>query len=336
MADRLEPPELAVVRGFHDGGAKAAPRGPAPPAMKSPGRGRALPTRRPRAALRSLTAWLASRRSVRTYGPRPLERAGLEQFLAATARAYAHVQVPGWGTTSRRNYPSGGARYPLEIYPVVLNVRSLARGFYYYHPFHHRLERRGREPRLLDALRRAVREKMARPDADTSEPAVLFIVTAVLPRTCWKYSGIPLQLVLQETGALYQTMYLTATVMRLAGCAVGAFPERAVGEILALGGDEVQVGLFALGTLPRSRARTSEIVDRVVFRRGSPFSPNPAASSVELHLQSGEIETIDRRDFTVVREGNTLSCRLLRGRRRVVLVGAARAAVMRRLRLGRG
>jgi hypothetical protein len=141
--------------------------------------------------------------------------------------------------------------------------------------------------------------------------------------------------VLQETGALYQTMYLTATVMRLSGCAVGAFPERAMGEVLALGDDESQVGLFVLGSKPAAPRGRKVIVDRVTFHRGSPFSPDPSHPSVELVFRSGDVETIDARDFKVTRQGRTLSCLVMRGRCRAVLVGAARTAVIKRLRLGR-
>jgi len=335
LGNSLAPCERAVLRGFNDGGAKATPSGMPPPVMKPARPGRPLPASRTSADLRTLTTWLASRESVRTYGKRPINRAELERFLATTARAYAHVQVPGLGTTSLRNYPSGGARYPLEIYPVVLNVRSLAAGLYHYHPFHHRLEFLGRESRVIAALRHVVREKMGRPSADSTEPAVLFVITAVFSRTCWKYEGIPLQLVLQETGALYQTMYMAAAVMRLAGCAVGAFPERAMSEVLALGDDEGQVGLFVLGARRAASGGRREIVDRVTFRRGSPFSPDAERTSVELVLRGGQVETIDERDFKITRTGSTLSCLVMRGRRRAVLVGTARAEVIKRLRLGR-
>jgi len=258
-------------------------------------------------------------------------RAQLEQFLGLTARAYGTITHPTLGTTSLRNYPSGGARYPLEIYPVLLNVSSLSKGFYYYHPFHHRLAHLGRKPRYLDALRLVARRRMDRSPDDSNEPAVLFIVTAVASRVSWKYDGIPLPLILQETGALYQTMYLIAAAMGLAPCAVGAFPERAVGEILGLDpAEETQVGLFALG-VPREppASRAPLTIETMRVRRRSPFSPDASRFSVELVFAGGLTETIDARDFKLARSGGILTCALQRSRRRAVFTGKALTAINR-------
>ena len=138
---RLNPIETAVLRGVNEGGVKARTEGPAPDAWKpavSSRRVEPLTTQVPGGDVTALVDLLAVRRSIRSYADTPLPRRQLELFLQLTARASAAVETPGLGTTSLRPYPSGGARYPLEVYPVVLNVRSLARGFYYYHPFHHR------------------------------------------------------------------------------------------------------------------------------------------------------------------------------------------------------
>jgi SagB-type dehydrogenase family enzyme len=319
---------------------KAVMDGPPPPVMKTPvsRRARPLTVRPPEGDLKGLADTFVARQSIRTYSNEPLPRRQFEQFLQLTARAYASIEHPVDGPTSRRNYPSGGAKYPLEIYPVVLNVESFARGFYYYHPFHHQLEFLGRKSRYLEALRQVVRMRMARRDNDRSEPAVLFLVTAVFPRTCWKYSGIPLPLILQETGALYQTMYLAATAMSLAPCAVGAFPERAVGEILGLDpADEAQVGLFALGV--RAEPPTAEApltIERFTVRRGSPLSGDPSRYSIELVFAGGLKETIDARDFRLTRSVRTLTCVVNGGRRRAVFAGKAASAIRQLLSERRG
>lgn len=248
--NHLDPIALAMLRAFNEGGTKRTFVGPEPPARKRIPAGRriALASHDAGRCDTTLVDCLATRRSVRTYSKRPLDRGALELFLQLTARVSYRTNESDITGTSRRNYPSGGARYPLEIYPVVLNVRSLARGFYYYDAFQHRLVFLGGKPRYVEALRRTARINMGRPASDSSEPAVLFLITAVFPRVSWKYEGIPLHLVLQETGALYQTMYLVAAMMNLAPCAIGAFPERAVEEILGLDAlVESQVGMMALG-----------------------------------------------------------------------------------------
>jgi len=329
----LDPIDLAVLRKVNEGGKKPTRDGPAPAATKRTGRGHAisLETRSPAGAVKNLAECLSARESIRSYSTRPMSRPAFERFLQLTVRAYASHESAELGPTSLRNYPSAGARYPLEIYPVLLNVRSIERGFYHYHPFHHRLELLGHDQRYLDAVTRDCRYRMGRSDDDRSEPAALLIVTAVFSRTCWKYEGIPLHVILQETGALYQTMYLVATAMRLAPCAVGAFPERAVGEILGLDpAEEAQVGLFALGSrAPASSAARPPSVERFTVRRGSPFGPERTRCSIEVELTGGEKETIDARDFQVKRAGGALACAVRRGRRWAVFTGAALTSIRR-------
>jgi nitroreductase len=113
----------------------------------------------------------------------------------------------------------------------------------------------------------------------------LFLITAVLGRTAWKYRSIPLHVILKEVGAHYQTMYLAAMALVLAGCLVGAFPERAVAEILNLDSrDESQVGMFALG-VPRVPHKRS--IENFEVRRGSPFDRAASARSVALMFSDG-------------------------------------------------
>jgi SagB-type dehydrogenase family enzyme len=324
----LSPVELAVLRGANDGGMKATRHGPPPSASKPSARKRALQlqTQSPTGAVRVLAENLSARESIRSYTHQPLSRRALEQFLQLTVRAYARLEHPDLGPTSLRNYPSGGGRYPLEIYPLLLNVRSLKPGFYHYQPFHHRLERLGAHARYADALRRDARARMGRRPDDTSEPAVLFIITAVFTRTSWKYQGIPLQLILQETGALYQTMYLTATAMGLAPCAVGAFPERAVAEILGLDpAVEGQVGLFALGS-PSTLKPSPLRIEHFAVHAGSPFDPGRSRASVELTFKGGEKETIDAQALAVKRFEHSFACAVRRGREWAVLEGKALTA----------
>jgi SagB-type dehydrogenase family enzyme len=261
---------------------------------------------------------LVSRRSIRSYAPRPLEKRKLEQFLQLTAQAHALVEQRELGMTSLRNYPSGGARYPLEVYPLVENVQSLPKGIYYYHPFEHRLELINQKKSYRNALLNSALQRMGTDAARDGRPAVLFLVTAVFGRTAWKYRGIPLHLILQEVGALYQTMYLAATALGLAACSVGAFPERAVAEILNLDGrDESEVGMFALG-VPRP-PRKLQIEDFEV-RRGSPFRRAAGARSVALMFSDGLREILDLGDFQPERSAaGEVSCRVLRGRYRAKL-----------------
>jgi SagB-type dehydrogenase family enzyme len=335
--NRLSPLELAFQREFNEGGyfpgTVDASLAPAP--MK---RIRGLKS----IALHKhsdfpkcdLYGSLVSRRSIRSYAPRPLERRKLDQFLQLTAQAHALVERREFGTTSLRNYPSGGARYPLEFYPLVENVQSLPKGIYYYHPFEHRLELINRARRYRGALLNSAMQRMGTEATRDGRPAVLFLVTAVFGRTAWKYRGIPLHLILQEVGALYQTMYLAATALGLAACSVGAFPERAVAEILNLDSrDESEVGMFALG-VPGVSHKVS--IDDFEIRRGSPFDRSTGARSVELVFSDGQREILALADFQPARSpAGVVSCPVLRGRHRAEL-GAKALRKLARMVKGKG
>jgi hypothetical protein len=173
-------------------------------------------------------------------------------------------------------------------------------------------------------------QRMGTEAALDGRPAVLFLITAVFGRTAWKYRGIPLHLILQEVGALYQTMYLAATALELAACPATPFPERAVAEILNLDTpDESQVGMFALG-VPRLSRQLS--IEDFEVRRGSPFSRAASARSVALLLSNGQREILDLADFQLERSAaGVTSCLVLRGRYRAEMGARAWGQLLRKI-----
>ena len=78
---------------------------------------------------------------------------------------------------------------------------------------------------------------------------VLLVVAARFQRLAWKYASIAYALTLEHVGVLYQTMYLAATAMGLAPCALGAGNSDLFAR--AAGTDwcaETSVGEFLLGS----------------------------------------------------------------------------------------
>ena len=336
--NRLSPLELAFHRGVNEGG--YFPQGidglPPPAETSRTPMAPALPLKmhaEPGAPL-DLGTCLARRQSVRSFSDQPLPHAQLEQFMQMSARARALREVPGLGWVSVRNYPSGGARYPLEIYPVVYNVESVPDGIYHYQPFSHCLEPLPSDAGLRGQLAEMARRRMAQPRP--SAPSVLFLITAVFARTCWKYRGMPYQIILMEVGALYQTMYLVATQLGLAACPIGAFPELAAAELLGLDSrDEAQVGLFALGMpdeepSPRSRITAVRPLPESVFSGGE------LGLAVELTLSDGTHQVLPLAELEVTRDvRGASSCNLMHGRRIAALDDSCRDDLLRLLD-GRG
>jgi SagB-type dehydrogenase family enzyme len=80
---------------------------------------------------------------------------------------------------------------------------------------------------------------------------VLITVTSRFGRLSWKYSQIAYALTLKHVGVLYQTLYLVATAMGLAPCAVGSGDTAAAARALGLDWtQESSVGEFLIGSRP--------------------------------------------------------------------------------------
>jgi SagB-type dehydrogenase family enzyme len=133
----------------------------------------------------------------------------------------------------------------LEVYAAIQVCCPLAPGLYHYDAAGHRLIRlQGGTPEVAALLRDAA-ESTATHEHTLQ---VLLILTARFPRVAWKYESIAYALTLKHVGVLYQTMYLTATAMGLAPCAIGGgdadlFARAASTDYYA----ETSVGEFLLG-----------------------------------------------------------------------------------------
>ena len=195
----------------------------------------------------------ARRRSIREFdATRPITDRQLGEFLFRVARVTGYreeeVQTPDGPVRqdfAARPYPAGGGLHELELYAAIEACNPLPSGLYHYEPAGHRLIRiQGHTPEVATLLRDAA-ESTGTP-VDTLQ--VLLILAARFPRIAWKYESIAYALTLKHVGVLYQTMYLTATAMGLAPCAIGGgdadlFARAAGTDYCA----ETSVGEFLLG-----------------------------------------------------------------------------------------
>nr|QKW93944.1 TOMM biosynthesis dehydrogenase protein B [Vitiosangium cumulatum] len=242
--------------GRHAGGYGGTFRGAAPvqpaPALKAPMSATAVDLYRP--AIERLcaddipfTQVLEARRSRREYGATPLTEQELGAFLYRVARV-RDTAVSDTQVASGRPYPSGGASYELELYLSVASCGQLATGLYHYHAGEHRLHYLS--PMTPDV--RALLEDAARALGRQDPPHVLITIAARFPRVFWKYESMGYALILQNVGVLYQTMYLVATAMGLAPCALGGGNPDVFARASGLARfTETSVGEFALGSSPR-------------------------------------------------------------------------------------
>lgn len=217
---------------------------------------------------RSLTEVIESRMSVREYGE-PLSIEALGEFLyrSARTRRVVHLDTPVSYDGAERPYPTGGLAGDLELYLCITQCAGCSPGVYQYEPAAHRL-------RLIDQLEAGepLLHAAAMASGNVARPQVLVTITSRFARIAWKYETIAYALTLKHVGILLQTMYLVATSMGLAVCALGSgdadraarafqldwLMESSVGE-LALGsrsGPVLWVDRFA-DIVPSTRAISS-------------------------------------------------------------------------------
>ncbi len=215
---------LARVGGDHRFVDKLA----APPAVKPiPWPGRRIPLHVPPPdapfSQVSLEHALATRKSSREQGAEPISLAEVGEFFYRTARILSLTDAP-WpreyphgGEYTRRAYPCGGSRYEQELYIAVDRCAGLDRGLYYYDALDHQLvEVAGPTSDLVQLL---MMSTMASGGCRTQ---TLVIIASRFQRTAWKYRGLAFALQLKNAGVLLAHMYLVATGLGLASCALGA------------------------------------------------------------------------------------------------------------------
>jgi SagB-type dehydrogenase family enzyme len=231
---------------------------PEAPSLEEHGAASQIPLPRPDLACRErddppLALVLRQRRSMREFGPRPIAINQLAELLYRVARVTDRRELelttprgPVHVVSAARPYPSGGALYELEFYAAVHSCDGLQRGLYGYNGEAHALHRLAtRAPDLEDLLVGAARSAAI----DSESLQVLIILTARFARIAWKYESIAYSLILKHVGVVYQTMYLVATSLGLAACALGCGDSDAFSR--AAGTDyyrETSVGEFLLGS----------------------------------------------------------------------------------------
>jgi len=229
---------------------------PPPPAVRPRWPGKTIDLRKvsvaPSETIPPFVKLLHGRHSTRDFDDtHPITLDELARFLDAAARIRSkwksRIDMDDGGpevSYAARPYPSGGSAYELELYLAVGNCDGLARGFYHYDADRHALVPISVRPQDLEAQLVAAEFAMGAAAA----PQILIVIAARFGRVSWKYSSVAYSLILKDVGVLIQTLYLMATDMGLAGCAIGT---NNIDHFAKMTGLEFHVegpvGQFALG-----------------------------------------------------------------------------------------
>ena len=172
---------------------------------------------------------IAERKSRRKFTLEQLSLSELSYLLWATQGLRKSFQHE---TFSLRTIPSGGARHPFETYIGVNNVESLAAGIYRYLPFTHQLLYTQEIHNLKTALTDGCRGQTFAGDS-----AVCFIWSCIPYRTEWRYSRVSGKIILQDSGHLCQNLYLAAESISCGTCAIGAYDQTLMDNLIQIDGE---------------------------------------------------------------------------------------------------
>lgn len=192
-----------------------------------------------------LAETMETRRSLRRHDDEhPIDAEQLGELLYRCARV-RRTFSDGKQELSSRPYPAGGSIYELELYPLVRLCAGVEPGLYRYDPAGHALERVADPGPPTQTLL-----EFARITAVLDEPPqVVLLLASRFGRVAWKYEAMAYALTLKHVGALQQSLYLAATALGLAPCALGAGDSDAFAEAAGLDGlAEATVGEFVVGS----------------------------------------------------------------------------------------
>jgi len=186
---------------------------------------------------KSLWEAVARRRSIRDFSNRPITFSELSQLLWATQG----ITLRAHGFDFRAS-PSAGALYPVETYLVANRVEEIPAGLYHYSV---------RESNLVLLREGHFGSELCRSGLGQEmleEAACVFVWTAVIGRSKWKYRERAYRYIYMDAGHLGQALYLAAAALDLGCCTVGAFFDEEVDHIIGIDGEnEISVYLGAIG-----------------------------------------------------------------------------------------
>ena len=208
------------------------------PYKKVPDPLKRLPLQRPvQKGDKPLWEAIAERRSLREFSGQPITFPELSQLLWAIQG----ITLKGGGYDFR-TCPSAGALYPIETYIAVNRVEGVSPGIYHY-------DVKERELMLIkegsfgrDLNHAGLGQEML------EEAGAVFIWTAVVERSKWKYRERAYRYIYMDAGHIGQNLYLASVALGLGCCAVGAFYDEEVDRLIGIDGrEEISVYLGAVG-----------------------------------------------------------------------------------------
>ena len=181
-----------------------------------------------------LATAIAHRESRRSFGSGTLSLDELAFLLWATqgTRQVLHEAAV------LRTVPSAGCRHPFETYLAVVRVEGLESGIYRYLPLDHSLVQVREIINLPPQLAAATCGQ-----GFAGQAAVTFIWTVVPSRSEWRYAEASYKVIALDAGHVCQNLYLACEAIGAGTCAIAAYNQTLVDDLLGVDGDE-EFGIY--------------------------------------------------------------------------------------------
>ncbi|HBH13533.1 MAG: SagB-type dehydrogenase domain [Clostridiales bacterium 38_11] len=141
--------------------------------------------------------------------------------------------VAGDQYATMRTVPSAGARHPYETNLMINKVDGLKKGIYRYLPLIHQLEYVYTPDNMDRTMTQAARKQKFAGNCSVA------LVWSVVPyRGEWRYNERSHKPMLLDVGHICQNLYLACEAIGCGTCAIAAYDQKLLDELLQLDGDD--------------------------------------------------------------------------------------------------
>ena len=172
---------------------------------------------------------IEQRKSIRLYSNNPLTRDQLSYLLWCTQG----VKEIFHGAATLRNVPSAGARHAFETYLLINNVDGITPGLYRFLALEHSLISVSLDKDIADKITLACLNQTI-----IKSSAVTFLWIAVPDRMNWRYGERGYRYLYLDAGHVCQNLYISAESIHCGTCAIAAYSDDELNQILGLDGKE--------------------------------------------------------------------------------------------------
>jgi len=169
---------------------------------------------------------IGKRHSSREFTRAPVDKDKLSHLLR-----YSCGLVEGSDDLFRRAHPSGGGRFPLEIYPIVFQGNAdIPAGLYHYNIREHALDVLWKRPFSDHEIGELFFYEWIK------DASFALVLTAAFDRSQMKYGERGYRYILIEAGHISQNVYLAAEAVGLKCCAMAGTKDEKIERLLDIDG----------------------------------------------------------------------------------------------------